>query len=57
MKAKFKYEVATEFQMSYNTFIKWIKDVPNLNLKKGQKLLSPKQILLIYSYYGNPHLP
>ncbi len=53
MKAKLKSAVATEYRMSYNAFIAWIKEIPNLNITR-RKLLSPKQIKMIYEHLGDP---
>ncbi len=54
MKAKYKNEIAREYNISYTTFLRWLKDVPDLVLKPKQRLLSPKQIRAIYFFYGNP---
>ena len=54
MKAKTKSQIATEYRISYTTFIKWLKETPGIDLKPNQRLLSPKQIKIFYEYYGNP---
>ena len=55
MKAKLKSAVATEYRISYSTFIAWLREMPELNLKPNQRLLTPLQIEKIYEVYGNPN--
>jgi hypothetical protein len=40
--------------VSYNTFIKWLTNVPDLNLQSRQRMLTPKQIEKIYGAIGKP---
>jgi hypothetical protein len=54
MKAKLKSLLAKEYRVSYTTFVKWLNEVPNLNLKPNQRLLTPIQIKMIYEYHGHP---
>lgn len=54
MKATNKTELAKRFNISYSTLIKWLKQIPELELTKGQRILTPKQIDILYEYYGNP---
>ena len=54
MKPKSKSQLAKEFRISYSTFSKWLKAIPELELKPNQRILYPKQINMLYEYYGEP---
>lgn len=49
-----KKELSKKYMVSYNTFISWLKNVPELNLMPNQRLLTPKQVSLIYEFLGEP---
>ena len=55
MKATNKKTLAQNFGISVTTMAKWLKQVPELNLTKGQRVLSPKQISILFQYFGNPY--
>jgi len=54
MKSKLKSKLAAEYQISHTTLLKWLKEVPDLNLKPNQRLLSPSQIKKFYDFHGHP---
>jgi transposase len=49
-----KKELSKKYMVSYNTFIKWLKNVPELKLYANQRTLTPKQIEIIYNELGKP---
>jgi len=49
-----KKELSKKYMVSYNTFIKWLKNVPELKLYENQRTLTPKQIEIIYNELGQP---
>lgn len=51
-----KKELSKKYLVSYSTFIKWLKDIPELNLSVNQRILTPKQINIIYEQIGEPPL-
>lgn len=46
--------MAQMYGVSYNTFKRWIKKIPNLQLSEGQRVLTPKQVEVIFDYLGRP---
>ncbi|MBL0201319.1 MAG: DUF4248 domain-containing protein [Chitinophagaceae bacterium] len=53
-KTKTKSELAKLYGVHASTFMNWIKEIPNLNLKPNQKIFTPKQVGLIYEHLGEP---
>jgi hypothetical protein len=51
---KTKKELAKTYGVSYPTFIKWLKMVPTLNISNKKRLLTPKDIQMIYDALGKP---
>lgn len=49
-----KKELSKKYGVSYNTFMKWLKNIPELNLSKDRRLLTPKEIDTIYEMLGYP---
>lgn len=49
-----KKELSKKYKVSYNTFIKWLKNIPELQLFPNQRTLTPKQIEIIYNALGEP---
>jgi abortive infection bacteriophage resistance protein len=49
-----KKELSIKYGVSYNTFMKWLKNIPELNISKDRRLLTPKQIETIYEMLGQP---
>ena len=54
MKPTNKTELARLYNVSYNTMINWIKQVPNLNILKNRRVLTPKEINKIFEHLGSP---
>jgi hypothetical protein len=54
MKPQTKKQLSIKYKVSYNTFIKWLKNIPDLNLYPNQRTLTPKQIEIIYNEFGMP---
>jgi hypothetical protein len=51
---KTKKELAYQYGVSVQTFVKWIKEIPNLHLSPFQKIFTPKQIEIIFNHLGEP---
>jgi len=49
-----KKEMAKKYCVSYNTFICWIKNIPELKLFERQRVLTPRQIEIITDALGEP---
>ena len=49
-----KKELAALYGVHYNTFIKWLKQIPELSLNSKRRILTPKQIEIIYEELGHP---
>jgi hypothetical protein len=49
-----KKELSKKYLVSYNTFKKWINNIPELKLIHNQRVLTPKQIDIIYDNLGLP---
>jgi len=49
-----KTQVAKMYNVSYETFKKWLVDIPDLDLKEGQRILTPKQVEKIFNHVGHP---
>lgn len=54
MKPLSKSELAEQYGVHVNTMMKWVKMIPELNLKPKQILLTPKQLEMIYNFLGEP---
>ncbi|HEX7413063.1 MAG TPA: DUF4248 domain-containing protein [Bacteroidia bacterium] len=52
--AKSKGQLAKDYKVHYNTFLKWIKKIPELKLTPLQRVLTPKQVEIIYNHLGEP---
>ncbi|GEM_PF-789793 len=53
-KAYSKTELARMYNVHYDTFKKWLKGVPDLDLKPTQRILTPKQVEKIFNHIGEP---
>ncbi len=49
-----KTQLAQLYKVNYNTFIKWLKMIPDLGLTPKQRILTPKQVQIIYNHLGEP---
>jgi hypothetical protein len=54
VKTMSKSHLAALYCIHLNTFVKWIKLIPNLELTKHQKKLTPKQVEIIVNFLGEP---
>jgi len=46
--------LAALYGVSRNTLKCWLKKIPNLEINKGQRLLTPLQVEIIFEALGNP---
>jgi transposase len=49
-----KTELSRMYNVHYDTFKKWLKNVPDLDLKPAQRILTPKQVEKIFKHLGEP---
>lgn len=49
-----KGELARAYGVHPSTLNNWLAMVPNLELRKGQRMLTPKQVRLIMEHLGEP---
>ncbi len=49
-----KGEMAKAYGIHISTLNKWLESVPLLELQKGQRVLTPKQVGLIMDHLGKP---
>jgi transposase len=49
-----KTELANLYEVHYETFIKWLKRIPDLDLEPNQRILTPKQVEKVFSHLGKP---
>ena len=49
-----KTQLAIKYKVSYNTFIKWLRMIPELELNPKKRLLTPKQVQIVYNHLGEP---
>ena len=47
-------QLAQDYKVHYNTFIKWLKKIPGLKLSTKQRIFTPKQMQIIYDELGEP---
>ena len=47
-------ELALRFKVSLPTFNNWLELIPNLNLIKNKRILTPKQVEMVFSHLGEP---
>lgn len=55
MPTRSKSQLALEYRITLKTFNKWLEKIPELNLLPGQRILTPKQVELIYAHLGKPN--
>lgn len=53
MKSYYKIELARKYNVSYPTFIKWLKSI-GLTLNPKKRLLTPNEVSFIFEKLGNP---
>ena len=54
MKTYSKTQLARKYGISYNTFKKWLIAIPEIKIEPAKRLLTPKEIDIIYKHYGIP---
>ncbi|WP_162628127.1 DUF4248 domain-containing protein [Arcticibacterium luteifluviistationis] len=54
MKSINKSTLASLYEVSLPTLNKWLGMVPELNLDKKTRVLTPKQLELIFNHLGKP---
>ena len=47
-------ELRTMYAVSAGTFRAWLRSLPDLQLKPGQRILTPHQVQMIFKAYGMP---
>lgn len=50
-----KKQLSKKYLVSYNTFNRWLTQIPDLQLHYRQRMLTPKQLELIYKALGEPN--
>lgn len=53
-KAMSKKELAKAYGVHKSTFMKWVKEIPDLRLVTNQRILTPKQVQQIFDRIGHP---
>ena len=53
-RAASKTELAKLYNVHYSTFIKWLNKIPDLEIEKRQRLLTPKQVEKVLFHLGEP---
>lgn len=56
-KASTKTQLAQQYGVHINTFKKWLSDFPAIKLSPKTRILTPKQVQLIYEEFGEPPTP
>jgi len=49
-----KTQLAKLYNVSYNTFINWVKNIPELRLSPKQRIFTPKQLEILFEHLGEP---
>ena len=49
-----KTQLAKQYKVNYSTFSKWLKMIPELQLDAKLRILTPKQVQIIYNHLGEP---
>lgn len=55
MKTYSKIQLARKYGVSYNTFKKWLIAIPEIKIEPTKRLLTPKEIEIIYKNLGIPN--
>jgi hypothetical protein len=50
-----KTQLASAYGISIATLQVWLADIPGLELRKGQRIFTPKQLRLIYAHLDEPN--
>lgn len=54
MKPLTKKQLAQQYGISYTTLLKWLESVKGIQLTKHRRILTPKELEIIYEALGNP---
>jgi hypothetical protein len=54
IKVATRTQLAKIYKVHYNTFSKWLKLIPDLDIKANQRTLTPKQVEKIIDHLGSP---
>lgn len=49
-----KSQLSRRFKVSLPTFNSWLELIPDLNLVKNKRILTPKQVEMVFSHLGEP---
>lgn len=49
-----KSQLSRRFKVSLPTFNNWLALIPDLNLIKNKRILTPKQVEMVFSHLGEP---
>jgi transposase len=49
-----KSQIAKMYKVSNETIKKWLSEIPDLCLREGQRILTPKQVEKVFAHLGNP---
>ena len=55
MKTYSKSQLAKKYGVSYNTFKKWLTAIPEITIVPTKRLLTPKDVEIIYKCLGIPN--
>ena len=54
LKLQTKTQLAAAYGINIKTLNNWLTDIPDLALNSKQRILTPKQVHLIYKHLGAP---
>ena len=54
MKTETRTSLARQYGVHLSTFTGWLKDIPALKLSSQKRILTPKQVQIIYDELGEP---
>lgn len=54
MKTYSKIQLARKYGVSYNTFKKWLIAIPDIKVMPTKRLLTPKEVEIIFKVLGEP---
>ncbi len=49
-----KSQLSRRFKVSLPTFNSWLELIPDLNLVKNKRILTPKQVEMVFTHLGEP---
>jgi hypothetical protein len=55
MKTYSKSQLAKKYGVNYNTFKKWLMAIPEIKIVPTKRLLTPKDVEIIYKHLGLPN--